>query len=166
MTATTAQVAKIAAELNVCQCGRFAVVKADGTKVRTGCTRTTKRLFAPGHDAKLKGILIRAGVAGEQVIREGEGNNGFTDPVKWGYSFGFGHMVEAGIKLARDKAAAKKSAKAKAEPVAAPEPEVVEAKVGRWTYKGVVLPAADGQPNFQYTDGKGEVKNALKFTLV
>ncbi len=162
MTATTT--AKIVAELNVCQCGRFAVVKADGTRVRTGCTRTTKRLFAPGHDAKLKGILIRAGVAGEQVVREGEGNNGFTDPVKWGYSFGFGHMVEAGIKLARDKAAAKKSAKAKAGDTIVEVVEVVQfvkAKVGRWTYDGEVK---DG--TFTYLNSKGDKVSTTKFTLI
>lgn len=33
----------------------------------TGCTATTQSTFAPGHDAKLKSLLIAAGVGGHQV---------------------------------------------------------------------------------------------------
>jgi hypothetical protein len=33
----------------------------------TGCTATTQSTFAPGHDAKLKSLIIAAGVGGHQV---------------------------------------------------------------------------------------------------
>lgn len=33
----------------------------------TGCAATTQSTFAPGHDAKLKSLLIAAGVGGRQV---------------------------------------------------------------------------------------------------
>lgn len=55
-----------------CECGRYEVVNpATGEVVEaTGCELLTKGAqsrFAPGHDAKLKGMLIRAGVRDYRV---------------------------------------------------------------------------------------------------
>ncbi len=35
----------------------------------TGCVATTQSRFAPGHDAKLKSLIIQAGAGGHQVRR-------------------------------------------------------------------------------------------------
>ncbi|MFJ9108731.1 hypothetical protein [Streptomyces sp. NPDC102283] len=35
----------------------------------TGCAATTQNRFAPGHDAKLRSLIIQAGVGGHQVRR-------------------------------------------------------------------------------------------------
>lgn len=215
----------------VCECSRYSVLvnihtnPADGNLVwdeelTTGCPKTlTTRTFAPGHDAKLKGFLIRAGVDGHEVTDD-QGISCTAEAMAGRY--GFAHLVREGIdngKLAReDKAnkakarahkaelrndrenekAAKRAAKAETKThdgnsarqerelaalVAAEEtkfaaeqaaqaderpepewddegPEIVTAKVGRWTYEGTV----EGD-TFHYV-AKGEPKIATKFTLV
>lgn len=59
-----------------CACGSYAFEvliheNVGGDKVwqqkTTGCVATTQSTFAPGHDAKLKSLLIAAGVGGHQV---------------------------------------------------------------------------------------------------
>ncbi|WP_329024208.1 hypothetical protein [Streptomyces sp. NBC_01423] len=61
-----------------CVCGSysFEVLMHDdpsGDKVwqlkATGCAATTQSKFAPGHDAKLKSLIIQAGVGGHPVRR-------------------------------------------------------------------------------------------------
>lgn len=133
-----------------CSCSLFVAVAADGTTTRTGCTATTRRTFAPGHDARLKGFLIRAGRDG-LLIRTPEGG---ADQVaaKVADRFGFGHMVRDGIaRVAKPRKAAKVA------------PRTVIGKVGRWTYEGTVT--ANGGI-FTYTDRQGRTLMAEKFTIV
>ncbi|MFF3351077.1 hypothetical protein ACFYWN_00295 [Streptomyces sp. NPDC002917] len=63
---------------SACMCGSYSfevLVHEDvsGDKVwqlkATGCTATTQSKFAPGHDAKLKSLLIQAGAGDHQVRR-------------------------------------------------------------------------------------------------
>lgn len=139
--------------IHPCACGGFVAVAADGTEVRTNCNAVTKRTFAPGHDARLKGFLIRAGRE-NKLVRTPEGGSEQL-PAKVADRFGFGHMVRDGI--ARPKATRK------AKKVAAPAPRKVVGKVGRWTYEGVVTA---GGKIFTYTDRKGATLMAEKFTIV
>ncbi len=83
--------------LRPCACSLVTVNAA----LDTGCTAQTRNLFAPGHDAKLKGMLIKAGASDLQVTVEGAAH----DPAKIAGFFGFATLVEAGI--ARHKAEAK-----------------------------------------------------------
>lgn len=55
--APTARRPKAAAAHHACRCADFG----------TGCTATTARTFAPGHDAKLGSLLQKAALAGELV---------------------------------------------------------------------------------------------------
>jgi hypothetical protein len=128
--------------MNVCSCSLFTAVAADGTETRTGCTATTRRTFAPGHDARLKGFLIRAGREGK-LIRTPEGG---ADQVATRVAdrFGFGQMVREGVA----RKAAKRVGKA-AKPVT---PRLVTAKVGRWVYTGTM----DDRGNFTYTQKNGQ----------
>ncbi len=59
-----------------CLCGSYSFEvliheNVGGDKVwqqkTTGCDATTQSTFAPGHDAKLKSLLIAAGVGGHRV---------------------------------------------------------------------------------------------------
>lgn len=164
-----------------CTCGQF--VFADGNDARTKlpCGGVTKRTFAPGHDARLKGALIRAGVAGHTVIW---GDQRF-EPTQVADKFGFGHMVRKGIQLAQDKELAKAIAKeakatekakakliaeAKAEPtpeVAAPaEPEVAEVKPVKVRFK-IGRNEFDGELQLDaktvvYTNAAGETKEITR----
>lgn len=126
------------------------------TGERLVCKSGTTRDFAPGHDARLKGFLIKAGRAGHAVRRLG--NDRLMAATGAAAGFGFYQMVVDGV--ARP-AKVRKPKQAKVV-----KPEVIEAKVGRWTYEGVILAAGDGTPVFRYTNKKNEVVDTSKFTRV
>lgn len=131
----------MAANLAPCACSLVVAVAADGTTTRTGCTATTRRTFAPGHDARLKGFLIRAGRDGLHVREVGLGVAHETTAVKFAERFGFAHMVADGIaRQAKPRKAAKVA------------PKTVTAKVGRWFYEGTM----DDRGNFTYTQKNGK----------
>jgi hypothetical protein len=113
--------------------------------VTTGCLLTTRRTFAPGHDAKLKSLLIRAGVFGWEA-RYGRITGTLTtmDPISAANRYGFGPQVRVGIergkraaeakanRVARRAAAKKagsKATKAIAKAADAPPPREVPVKV-------------------------------------
>lgn len=195
----------------------------------TGCTQTTKREFAPGHDAKLKSFLILHGAQGHEIRYNGSLVTTAEDSAK---RYTFGYMILDGIEKKKGKlqaqadraakAAERKAAKGKpaerklaesagvvkvadvvaAEEAAYAEAEaakvaereqsadwsdapapiledeaamntaareereagLVDAKIGRWTYKGVVN--EDG--SFSYRTPKGELKTKAegKYSLV
>lgn len=141
------------ATLAPCSCSRFVAIDAASRETRTGCTATTRRTFAPGHDARLKGFLIRAGRDGLHVREVGRGVAHDQHPVQIAERFGFAHMVRDGIaRVAKPRKAAKVAA-----------PRTVTAKVGRWLYEGTVTA---GGGLFTYTDRKGAQLIAEKFTIV
>ena len=166
MNATATKTVKIVA----CACSTVVAFGENGEERRTNCRATTQRTFAPGHDARLKGFLIRAGADNMTVTFEGSGIN--LDPVGLANSFGFAHMVADGIAAAKKRvfatalrgATAKPKAKAKkAKVIPAPRTEKVACKVGRWTYEGTL--SSNGLI-FSYTDRKGRHLMAEKFTRV
>lgn len=69
----------------------------------TGCAATTKREFAPGHDAKLKSFLILHGSQGHEI------RFGITSDTAEGFAkrYTFGYMILEGIEKAKGKLAAK-----------------------------------------------------------
>ncbi|MEV5009149.1 hypothetical protein [Streptomyces sp. NPDC055692] len=178
MAAKTAAKKTETAEPMRCTCSQFAT--EDGRT--TGCMAETKRLFAPGHDAKLKSALIRWGAEGVEVTRTMGSIASSADAATHAAKFAFGHMVKAGIKRVEDKAAAKAERQAKREQerkesltrhaakrtrqmakknAAEQAAQEVKAKVGRWERTGTVK---NGQ--FTYTDAKGATKTTTKFTLI
>lgn len=149
MNANATKAAKTAP--HACACSGFQAVDASGTQVTTTkCAATTRRTFAPGHDARLKGFLIKAGRLGH-LVRTPEGGDDLT-ATKVADRFGFAQMVRDGIHRAPAKKARKVAGAAK-----------VVGKVGRWTYEGTVTA---GGKLFTYTDRKGAQLIAEKFTIV
>lgn len=142
----------MAANLAPCACSLVVAIDAAGRETRTGCTATTRRTFAPGHDARLKGFLIRAGRENLHVREVGQGVAHETTAARFAERYGFGHMVREGI--------ARQAKPRKAKAVA---PRTVVGKVGRWTYEGTVT--ANGGI-FTYTDRQGRTLMAEKFTIV
>lgn len=130
-----------------CSCRNFADAT---TGERLACTAETARTFAPGHDARLKGFLIRVGRAGHLVATPEGGTPEF--PAKVAERFGFAQMVREGI------ARPARTRKAK---VAAPR--VVRAKVGRWEYEGTVTA---GGKILTYRDRQGRQLMAEKFRIL
>ncbi|MEU3897203.1 helix-turn-helix transcriptional regulator [Streptomyces sp. NPDC045251] len=160
MAAKAAQT-ETTADLYACACSQFAT--ADGQT--TGCT--AKRLFAPGHDAKLKSFLIRMGADGAEVIRTVDGIASPADALTHAQKFAFGHMVIAGVALAGEKARkkaerleAKAAAKAEGRTARPKQPRKVRAKVGRATYEGRM-----DSDHFVY-EVKGKERRTLKFQAV
>lgn len=85
---------------NLCACYS---VETNG--VRTSCGRLVKGKFAPGHDAKLKGILIRAAVAGETLkLKDGDGKVTSVQPLAYAKTMGWDAIVAKGVQVATDKA--------------------------------------------------------------
>ena len=200
MTKTTAAAATTAAPIaNPCLCSTFAAIKQhitlgngqpDTIEEVTGCTATTAREFAPGHDAKLKALLIRAGVAGWEV-RQG---NITGSAEKAAAQFAFAYMVDQGIARGRAKVAAKadrNAAKAErpkaarktkaatpapaastrehivaaiaatgAVEIPAEAPATTQIKVGRWEYAAMIDAAGDAH----YTNAKQVAAVAVKGT--
>ncbi|MER5660422.1 hypothetical protein [Streptomyces mirabilis] len=194
MSATATQAENTTAEKKIpCECSRYSVLvnvrEADNgdltwdEELTTDCEAGARKLFAQGHDAKLKSFLIGAGAAGHEVRRNDGGVVSMADAATHAQQYTFGRMVAAGIERAEAKAA-KKAERLAAKEAAhkealtryaarqtrkiqaklakqAAEPKTVKAKVGRWTYEGTVQ---DGQ--FIYADAKGNKKTAVKFQLV
>ncbi|MFC7790964.1 hypothetical protein [Streptomyces cinereoruber] len=162
-------------EAQACECSRYDAMfpdelteenleSGDYQVFETGCTATTKRLFAPGHDAKLKSALIKWGALGLEIRRTDEAGVAVSaEAVKHASRYKFAGMVEAGIKRAEERRVAKaaKAEERAAKQAAKTAPKVVTAKVGRWTREGTVT---DGV--FTYTDAKGAMKTATKFALI
>ncbi|MGW7356626.1 hypothetical protein ACWGI0_08245 [Streptomyces sp. NPDC054802] len=155
MAANTTAAKTAQAEPVACTCSQFAT--EDGRT--TGCQAETKRLFAPGHDAKLKSFLIKAGAEGVEVIRTVDGIASPADASTHAAKFAFGHMVAAGITRAETKAAekAERAAARAARKTAPKKPKKVTAKVGRATFTGHM----DGD-HFVY-EVKGKERRTLKF---
>lgn len=90
-----------------CACSIYSAIDNNERTIDTACRATTKRTFAPGHDAKLKGFLIKCGLAHLEV---NDGNANHT-PEAIASRYGFGHMVKSGIsegKLGRAEASDKR----------------------------------------------------------
>ncbi|MFD7998494.1 hypothetical protein [Streptomyces mirabilis] len=195
MNATATQAENTTAEKKTpCECSRYSVLanvrEADNgdltwdEELTTGCEAGARKLFAQGHDAKLKSFLIRAGAAGHEVRRDDGGVLSMADAATHAKHYTFGHMVAAGIERAQAKAAKKaerlaakeaahkealtryaarqtRKIQAKLAKAEAAKPKTVKAKVGRWTYEGEVTDAG-----FVYKAKNGERKTAAKFQLI
>jgi hypothetical protein len=159
-----ATAAKIAKAVKPCTCSKVVARTETGELVSTGCQATTKRTFAPGHDARLKGFLIRAGIAGHDVK---VGDDAPRTAQQVADQFGFGYMVAEGIKAGAERAFKKElKAMAKAAKKTHETPKQVTCKVGRWTYEGVVTDSPNHGPQFTYTNAKGVQVTTTKFTRV
>lgn len=124
--------------------------------VETGCTRETQRLFAPGHDARFKGLLQTAHRMGGSVWFEGVS----TEPEH------FAQLNTPGLVADIMRPVAPKPER-KRKPKA--EVRKVRAKVGRWEYDGeIVLVGAgtDRTEHFHYTTDAGENKVSSNFKIV
>lgn len=135
-TETEAKPAKKVKALTPCLCRAYAVEykNAEGETERlvTGCEAETTAKFGPGHDAKLKSLLIGAGAKGHDVVKttdEGEVRLSAMDAAN---EYGFASTVEKGITKAAEKEAAKVEREAKrAAAKAEREAKAAQAKADR-----------------------------------
>lgn len=83
-----------------CRCADF--VGHDGEA--TGCDARTKRTFAPGHDARTKGLVLRAALAGSPVTDTRTGRV-YDDATEVAGLFGFRELVLASLAKAAQREA-------------------------------------------------------------
>lgn len=106
--AAEAKPAKAPKVATPCACRAFSGKNAQGETLSTGCEGETVRTFMPGHDAKLKSMLIKIAVAGNQVTKTAEdGSTTEIDPLHAAEEFGFRTLVEKSVDTAKAKQAAK-----------------------------------------------------------
>lgn len=137
-----------------------------------GKPNSKKRTFVQGHDARFKGILIRAASTGTKVRTVGPkgttdktalqiaGSFGFSDQVKSGSE---GHQAKAKIRAAKAEARAtakdaveeakRTKATAKGDLVGEKRP----VKVGRWTYEGTITAVNGKVATVEYEKKDGTV---------
>jgi hypothetical protein len=183
--------AKTVKALVPCKCHTTQVGDVNGTPQFGPCGAETKRDFAPGHDARLKGLLIRLHVASQVYLVRGQSPQDPMDVARerqWG-----GYLTAAKdregrravAKVNRDKAAAerkadaakvkaardaeKAAAKAKATAakpakpaaIATPIGGTVGVRIGRHTYTAKVTSEGPGEITVDYTDSKGAAKTGV-----
>lgn len=109
--------AKTKSEPKSCACSAYVVRFDNGNELATGCSAKTPRNFAPGHDAKLKSILIKAAIAGVDVTKATDNGTVTVSPLHAAEDFGFRPQVEKGVEtqarkdaVKAEKAAARKEA--------------------------------------------------------
>jgi hypothetical protein len=163
-TTATAQVSVPTAP-KTCECGDY--VNAE-TGARIACQRSTTRAFAPGHDAKLKGFLIRTGAQGHKVHAiDAEGNVTVLTAVQAADRYGFGWMVAKGIKAAGDREFSQTLRQVRKDAKKTHEtPKEVSCKVGRWVYEGKIVDSPMHGEQFTYTNKQGVQVTTTKFTRV
>lgn len=95
-------------EPTACACAAYAV-RIDGGETKSNeCTAQTGSKFAPGHDAKLKSLLIFAGTCDHEVVKTlTEGGTETMTAVEAAQEHGFGSQVATGIQKANERHAAK-----------------------------------------------------------
>jgi len=86
-----------------CACQFYSGKDAEGNDLATGCDESTVRTFKPGHDAKLKSLLIKVGAAGGQVTKIQDGETSEMDPLHAAEEFGFRSLVEKSVDAAKAK---------------------------------------------------------------
>ena len=142
-------------ELRACQCRDY----ADAT---TGdvlqCDGVTYRNFAVGHDARLKGHLIRIGRAGHKVRVKATGV--VVSPTEAASLYGFAPQVAEGIRRVHGRS---RTASAPGKPTDSGSPTQV-ARVGRWKYEGRVR-RIDGARVFVYRDRRGNERRSRDFVM-
>jgi hypothetical protein len=138
-----------------CECSQW----ADPDGVGTGCTRTTRRIYAQGHDARLASWLVGHQAAGRQV-RRGDGVP--VTPAEAGRTVGLRYDIEA--KAAR--LASRKQRKTR-KPEQPPDPRPVTAaiKVGRWSFDNATI-APSGEASYTTKDGKTKTAAAGSYKVL
>ena len=120
------------------------------------CGATTRRIYAPGHDAKLKGVLIRQYVADQPYIVEDGGLLIHGSPYEVARQLGWTHFLDAAKERADQAASVRQARKARK----AGLPTIV--KVGRWEYPIVKVLGEfeDNMIEVEYKTTKGVLKTA------
>jgi len=103
-TEVEAKPAKVVKTPSPCACSFYTGTDAKGNALDTECEAVTVRTFGPGHDAKLKSLLIKVAIAGGQVTKTTD-EDGEVDlePTHAAEEYGFRTQVEKGLAVHQAK---------------------------------------------------------------
>ena len=97
------------AEKQACACQNMKIETSKGEYQGTGCTSGTKKKFAPGHDAKLRSLLVKAGIGGLWVyVKEADGSVSKMAHDAAAALHGLADHVKSGVEKALAREEAKK----------------------------------------------------------
>jgi hypothetical protein len=138
------------------------------TTCTCGCGMTVNkgRKFRQGHDAKLKGALIEAHLAGVEVTIDYGGSAVTTDALSAAAAYGWGHFLDNAyarrvtIESKRAERASIRAAKAATKPAKASKQEPLITRTikiaGGREVQAVLLSSVYGVDTLGYTNTKGE----------
>lgn len=127
-----AKPAKAVKVATACACQFYTGKDSKGEELITGCDEVTVRTFRPGHDAKLKSLLIKTASAGNDVNKRTDNGSVTMDPLHAAEEFGFRGLVEKSVDAAKAKQEARDAkAREREEAKAQKERGKAEAKAER-----------------------------------
>jgi hypothetical protein len=90
---------------NACQCfsTRTGDTTDEGDPIFRACGQTTSGTYAPGHDAKLKSVLLELSVNGQQYHRQDGGILTSGDPAAMARDLNWGHFVDRAVESASQR---------------------------------------------------------------
>lgn len=130
------------------------------SNVYQACGAETRRTFAPGHDAKLKGVLINEYRAGRDYAFVDGSLLVHVDPMTKATELGWAHFLTESapkpVKASKPKAEKATKASKQAKPGFHP----VRVKIGRWVYDAAVEAEDVNALTVTYRDKKGNLHTA------
>jgi hypothetical protein len=134
--------------------------------VHQSCGEQTSRTFAPGHDAKLKGVLLRAARSGREYSYTEGALLIHADPLVELANRGWSHLL---VELKERPKKARKNQKPRksdspdsvtqVEAFNTADPFTSTVKVGRWTYPARIIQpdTGDGRVTVEYRKKDGQL---------
>lgn len=129
-----------------------------------GCNEVPQgkgRLFCMGHDARLKGKLIRAHLGGVKVtqIRNRASAPIAVTAMSLAKHYGWEHYLEAAADRAANATPRSRSGRTRSGPQVG---DIHTIKVGRWPKEAQIVGVENGHIEFRYQDGSGNWKRVIK----
>jgi hypothetical protein len=148
-----------------CACSLYTGKDIKGAELTTGCDAETIRTFGPGHDAKLKSLLIKTAIAGLDVTKKTDTGSVAMSPVHAAEEYGFRPQVEKGLEThngkavkreeaAKERQAARDAKKAEKDAAKAERKRIQEER----KVKADALKAATDKANADKTPGPARAK--------
>lgn len=148
------------------------ILLRDAGQCPCGCRETPKggdRIFCMGHDARYRGKLIRAHVAGIEVVEAGNGGLTSGAAMTFAAQFGWESYLEAAGEREAGRRAAKIERANKEVLARAVGPRIGDrhlVKVGRWGYTGQVVAVWEdqGQVELEFVTKAGDIRRVIQGT--
>lgn len=148
---------KAPVEPTACACQFYTGTDKGGSELSTGCEGKTVRTFLPGHDAKLKSLILKTAIAGKSVSKKTDTGTEQMEPLHAAEDFGFRSLIEKSLSThnakqevrdakAQERASKKAATEAKKAEAKAKREQAAEAKKAHAKAVEEAAEAAKGKP--------------------